>query len=371
MFNYKDYAYGRIGEISSPHGIIETPAFIFCATAGTIKTLPTINLASTTQILLCNTFHLANQANLIHSLGGLHKFISWNKPIITDSGGFQIFSLGYGGVVDEIKGCNRKNIGKVKIKMEGCYFKDPNNGSERFLSPTLSAEIQYKLGVDFAVSFDECTASHVGYQYTEKSTKLSQDWSLASLNHYLQLNPEGKMYGVMQGGIYKNLREASANFLNNNNFFGSCIGGSLGQSTEEMYQIVKFSSSLLNKTRPIHLLGIGRVKDIINLAHCIDSFDCVEPTRIARHGVAFVEIPNKINLNRSNFAKDPNPILMGCKCSSCQNFSRAYIHYLLKNKELVAGQIISQHNIHYMNELMIKIRSIIKSNQNPTILLNN
>jgi queuine tRNA-ribosyltransferase len=362
-FSYTKYKNGRIGKISTLHGEISTPAFIFCGTKGAIKGLDHSEIFDETQILLCNTFHLRDQADKIEKLGGLHKFINWNKPIITDSGGFQIFSLGNGHISDEIKGIKNRKENLVKIFEDGCWFKNPLNGEKNFFSAKISIETQIKLGVDLVVSFDECTTSNSGYEYTKKSLERSHKWEEISLNYFEKNAKDHQMlYGIVQGGIFHDLRDKSINFVNEKNFFGHCIGGSLGKTKEEMYEIVKYVAQKLDQTRPIHLLGIGKPEDIFHLAPFIDTFDCVEPTRIARHGNSLIK-KGKLNMKNSKFAFDSKPLDENCLCSTCKNFSRAYIHYLFKAKEIAGIQLLVRHNIHFMNTFMKELREAIANNE--------
>lgn len=361
-FFYKNYKDGRLGLIKTKHGNIETPFFIFCATKGAIKGLDHSLIYDDTQIILSNTFHLHDQSEKIEKLGGIHKFINWNKPILTDSGGFQIFSLGNGFIADEIKGIRRGKTNFVKVLEEGCRFKNPKNGDIVFLTPERSIQIQIQLGVDFVVAFDECTTSHAGYEYTKKSMKRSHRWEEISLDYFKKNKKEHQnIYGIIQGGIYEDLRNESIEFVNNSDFFGIAIGGSLGKTKEEMYEVVKFTSEKIKKDRPVHLLGIGKIEDIINLAPYVDSFDCVEPTRIARHGTAILP-KNKINLLNKKFSEDFTPICSECLCNTCKNYSKAYIHYLFKAKEMMGIQLLVQHNIFTMNQLMRDIREGLKTN---------
>ena len=368
----------RTGKLITPHGKINTPAFIFCATKGALKASST-NLAkeNNTQIILSNTYHLMLQpgGELISNHGGLHKFLNWNGPMLTDSGGFQIFSLGHGSVADEIKG--RTNTKRIKtllsISEEGSLFKSYLDGSLKLLSPEKSIEIQRDIGADLILVFDECTPFHVNKTYTESSMRRSHRWAIRSLNRFnssIKYKPaygsagEQKLYGIVQGGIYEDLREESIDFnLNKINTFGIAIGGSLGSSKEEMYKVVKFTAPKLGSKHPIHLLGIGDPNDIWELVkNGIDTFDCVSPTRLARHGSALIKGKlGKKNIKNKEFSEDLTPIDINCSCSTCKNYSTAYLHHLFKAGELLGLQLITAHNIYFMNELMRKIRDSIKN----------
>lgn len=360
---------GRLGIIHTPHGDVKTPAFIFCGTKGSVKGISPYQLNElNTQIILSNTYHLFVYPGSEHIKrhGGLHKFIGWNKPMFSDSGGFQIFSLGNGSVADEIKG-KRSGVSTLsKITEEGAIFRSYWDGSKQLLTPEISIQVQRNIGTDLIVALDECTPYHSDRRYTEKSMYRSHRWELRSLNEF-ESHDDGSqaLYGIVQGGVHPDFRKVSAEFVSEHNFFAAAIGGTLGASKEQMYEVVGMAMDNLIKTRPIHLLGIGGICDIFNGVRMgIDTFDCVHPTRIARHGGALVkreyrddERREHINLKRSEYANDDNPIEKDCNCPTCRLFSRAYLHYLLKVNELLALQAIAMHNIYFMNQLMSEIRS--------------
>jgi queuine tRNA-ribosyltransferase len=364
----------RAGLLESPHGTVETPAFIFCATKGAIKGLmPSQMIQEGTQFVLSNTYHLmlSPGAEHIEKMGGLHKFMGWNGPLLTDSGGFQIFSLGHGSVAAEIKGKRNSNRPKtlLKITEDGAEFRSYLNGDKYFLTPERSVDVQRRLGVDFIVMLDECTPFNVDKAYTAESMRMSHRWGLRSLKEFhLKDNGTQKMYGIVQGGIYSDLRVESCKFINDHDFFGIAVGGSLGQTKEQMHEVVGISMDMLTKDRPVHLLGIGGISDIFNgVAYGIDTFDCVHPTRLARHGGALVKkkynvnsTKEHLNLNNATYKEDENALEPDCNCSTCTTFSRAYIHYLLKAKELLAMQLLTIHNVSFMNRLMLAIRNAIK-----------
>lgn len=371
---HKQSGSARVGTIRTPHGDIETPAFIFCATKAAIKAadIERINEAGT-QIILSNTYHLMLQPgeDTVAKLGGLHKMMGWNKPMLTDSGGYQIFSLGHGSVSDEIKGIRSKQKTLIKINEDGAIFRSYINGKIYFLTPEKSIQIQQKLGADLIVVLDECTPFHVSKEYTEKSMLMSHKWAERCLTELEKSNcSKQALYGISQGGIYQDLRRESCDFINSLPFFGQAIGGSLGQSKQQMYDVVSFTIEHLKKDRPTHLLGIGGIVDIfhgVNLG--IDTVDCVHPTRLARHGGALVKIKNRnslssqckehINLRNQQFELDENPIESDCSCFTCQRHSKAYIHHLLKARELLAYTLITIHNVFFMNKLMEAIRQAI------------
>lgn len=370
---------GRRGCLQTPHGSIETPAFIFCATKASIKGLTPDNMRQAhTQIILSNTYHLMLQpgSKIIDRAGGLHKFMGWSGPMLTDSGGFQIFSLGHGSVSSEIKGrrhsSNSKRNSQVKMTEEGAYFRSYRDGSRVCLTPETSIQIQRDLGADLIVVLDECTPYHVEKSYTRASMERSHRWAIRSYEEFSKPHKRSQaLYGIVQGGVYSDLRRESARFIQEQDFFGCAVGGSLGASVAEMHQVVSETLSFVSPSeRPIHLLGIGGIADILHGVTCgIDTFDCVHPTRLGRHGGAlipasqtpslFSEPVNHINLKRSCFAEDFNPIDATCACSTCQSFSRAYIHHLLKSHEILGMQALTQHNVWTMNRLMTEIRTAL------------
>lgn len=362
----------RRGRLMTPHGVVETPAFIFCATKAAIKgASPCDMVRENTQIILANTYHLMLQpgSELVAKMGGLHQFMGWNGPMLTDSGGFQIFSLGHGSVAEEVKGRRRSNRAKslVNITEEGAHFKSYLDGKMHMLTPEKSIQIQRDLGADLIVVLDECTPFHVDKSYTEKSMHLSHRWAERSLQEF-EKGPSGvqALYGITQGGVYPDLRRVSADFVNSLPFFGHAVGGSLGQDKTQMAEVVEMAMEPLNPSRPVHLLGIGGISDILyGITQGIDTFDCVHPTRLARHGGALVppslsEGQEHLNLRNARFREDPAPINPACGCQTCQTLSRGYIHHLLKAGELLAMHALTVHNVHFMNHLLADLRKAIE-----------
>ena len=366
----------RTGCITTPHGKIHTPAFIFCATKGVLKSFDVSEAKKIgTQIILSNTYHLMLQpgGKLIADHGGLHEFMNWNGPMLTDSGGFQIFSLGHGSVSDEIKGKKNaiRNKSLLGISEEGALFKSYIDGKNYLLTPEKSIQIQKDLGADLILVFDECTPFNVDKKYTKNAMKRSHRWAYRSLNmHNSKIKyassfgsaGEQKLYGIIQGGIYKDFREESVDFnINKLDVFGIAIGGSLGSSKTEMYNIVDFTANILGIDHPIHLLGIGDPNDIWTLVKSgIDTFDCVSPTRLARHGSALIKSSEgKININNSKYQIDKKPIDINCLCHTCKNFTIAYLHHLFKINEVLGLQLLTIHNVFFMNKLMSFIREAI------------
>lgn len=363
----------RTGLLTTPHGTVETPAFIFCATKAAMKGIAPADMrAANTQIILSNTYHLMLNPGpeRVAKAGGLHQFMGWDGPMFTDSGGFQIFSLGHGSVAEEIKGrrSSRREKSLVKITNEGARFRSYVDGSLHLLTPERSIDIQRKLGADLIVVLDECTPFHVDKKYTERSMHLSHAWALRSYAEFARHN-DGKqaLYGIVQGGIYPDLRKISTDFVNSQDFFAHAVGGSLGADKSQMYDVVAMTMANLAPERPVHLLGIGGISDILTgVEHGIDTFDCVHPTRLARHGGALLRPAlhpvtktsrrEHINLRNQIFQEDFSPLDPECGCSTCQNFTRAYLHYLLKANELLVMQALSIHNVFTMNRLLADIR---------------
>ena len=359
--------------INTPHGCIETPNFIFCATHGAIKgaTMEQIKEAGA-QFVLGNTYHLWLQPgpDVVEKHGGLQRFTGWNGPMLTDSGGFQIFSLGYGGVVDEIKGKKDRSArprSLLKITEDGAFFRSYLDGSLCFLSPERSVMIQQKLGADFILPLDECTPFHMKKEQTAASMLRSHRWEERSVRQFLSnFNNQQRMYGIVQGGVYEDLRRESIDFVNGQPFFAQAIGGSLGGEKQQMYEVVDFTMHHLSKSRPTHLLGIGGLRDILaGVNSGVDTFDCVHPTRIARHGCALIAKPEEefakehINLKNKIYREDFNPIDSQCDCYTCRNFTRSYLHHLFKAKENTGGILLTIHNVHFMMRWMQTIRNVI------------
>lgn len=369
----------RLGIIKTPHGKIYTPAFIFCATKATMRTTTMDYMKNnSTQIVLSNTYHLFLKGrDTIKNLGGLHKAIGWNGPMLTDSGGYQVFAMNHRSVSGDIKG-NRNVSWKPsleKITDKSAKFRCYYTNKLVELTPEESIEVQKDLGADLVVSFDECTSHTISKEDTEKSMNRSHLWEKRSLEHFNKINDGSQaLYGIVQGGVYEDLRKKSCDFINNNNFFGIAVGGCLGDTPQKMHSIVNFCMDNLRKDRPVHLLGIGYLRDIFNgVRQGIDTFDCVHPSRVARHGYAYVKAQylksdsekrtNNINLNRSKYINDNSILEDNCKCSTCRiGITKSYIHLLIKENELMAYTLITNHNVYFMNKLMDDIRLGILNN---------
>jgi len=361
----------RLGRIGTPHGSIETPNYIFCGTKASIKNLSPYQMREVgTDIILANTYHLMIQpgAELVQKMGGLHKFMNWSGPMLTDSGGFQVFSMGEGTSADEIKGrggvSSQRKQGLIELTEEGARFRSYKNGEELKLNPEISMDLQRKLGADLIVQMDECPPYHVSREYTANSMEMSHRWGDRSLAAFEKSqNGTQELYGVVHGGVYEDLRIARGQRIADRPFFGTAVGGCLGGSEEEMYGILDWVKPHLPTDRPVHFLGIGRIIDVFkSVRYGIDTFDCVIPTRMARHGMALERgNPNeRINLMNTRYKDDPEPLDASLEIPASSEYSKAYLHHLLKAGEMLAFQIISQHNVAVMNRLMREVRQAIK-----------
>jgi queuine tRNA-ribosyltransferase len=366
----------RVGVLKTVHGNLETPAFIFCGTKATVKgVLPSSLIETNTQIILSNTYHLMLQpgSEVIANSGGLQKFTNWNGPMMTDSGGYQIFSLGHGSVSEEIKGKNLtgRNKSLLKITEEGASFKNYLNGDKILLTPEKSIDIQRDLGADLIFVLDECTPYNVDKNYTKKSMHMTHRWAKRCMENFKSDNKKyvaengsagkQKLYGIIQGGVYEDLRKQACEEICSMNFDGLAIGGSLGGTKEQMYEVFDFCSSSIDNSRPVHVLGIGGLDDILEgVSRGFDTFDCVSPTRIARHGVMLSKNKKKgINLNNSSFKNDHSPLDENSEINIGRNYSKAYIHHLFKSNEILGMTILSIYNIWFMNNFLMQIRKSI------------
>ncbi len=359
----------RLGEIHTPHGVVQTPNFIFCGTRATVKTMTPADLVTCgAQIILSNTYHLMIQpgADLVEKMGGLHKFTGWNGPMLTDSGGYQVFAMQHGSVSEDTTGVKRTTTKQslLKITEEGAYFRSYKDGKELFLSPEIAMDIQRKLGADLIVQFDECTAYQDSKEYSALGVERSMRWGDRSLAEFDRTaNGKQAVYGVIQGAHFQDLREMSTDYVNDRDFFGVAIGGSMGKGPEDLDMVTQWCTTRARPDRPRHLLGYGLVRDVFAAVKLgVDTLDCVHPTRLARHGSAIVKGAKgeRINLLNAKYKDDPNPIDPSCTCYG-EQFSRAYIHHLLKSSESVAVQLLTIHNVRTMMRLVEEIRAAIKS----------
>ncbi|MBN2427512.1 MAG: tRNA guanosine(34) transglycosylase Tgt [Deltaproteobacteria bacterium] len=337
----------RLGEIRTRRGLIETPIFMPVGTQGTVKgMLPETLLDLGAQIILGNTYHLYLRPGheLIRQLGGLHTFMNWPRPILTDSGGFQVFSLG--------KLC--------KISEEGVCFQSHLDGSRHNLTPEFSIAVQEALGSDIIMAFDECVPYPSTREYVRDATERSTRWARRSKSAWRQ--EEGSaLFGIVQGGMYEDLRRRSSEDLLSIGFGGYAVGGlSLGEEIVLMYDIMEFSLPLLPEDRPRYIMGVGTPEDLVEgVARGADMFDCVMPTRNARNGVLFTN-SGKISIKQSRYREDPNPLDPECTCYVCRHYSRAYLRHLFQANEILSSVLNTQHNLHYYLDLMKKIRAAIQ-----------
>ncbi|MEO6259075.1 MAG: tRNA guanosine(34) transglycosylase Tgt [Thermoanaerobaculia bacterium] len=342
----------RRGEITTAHGTIQTPVFMPVGTLASVKSLTTEQLTrlgsddAGPEIILNNTYHLMLRpgVELLSQIGGVHRLMGWNRSVLSDSGGFQVFSLA------SIR----------KVREEGVEFRSHLDGSAHFLSPETSIEIQTRMGVDIAMAFDECPASGLSREEVERSLAMTHRWAERS---FRARTGAPALFGIVQGGIYPELRKRSVEEISAIDFEGMAIGGvSVGETKEQMFEVVDFTAPLLPKDRPRYLMGVGTPEDLVNgVAAGIDMFDCVMPTRNARNGTLFTS-SGKISIKNARFAADPGPIDPACGCATCRTVSRAYLRHLYVNSEIAASVYNTIHNVSFYLDLMRGIRQSIASN---------
>ena len=358
----------RVGRIHTPHGIIDTPNFVAVGTNATLKALDTVSAdALDLQLMFCNTYHLMLQpgSQVIKNAGGLHQFMSRKMPLITDSGGFQVFSLMYGGVESELKSSGQKKHDNavLKINEDGVIFRSYRNGDKILLTPETSVQAQKDLGADIIIPLDELPPYHIDKQSLVNSLHRTHRWEKRSLDTHLANINNQAMYAVVHGGVDKTLRTLSCNYLSSLPFDGYAIGGSLGKSRDQMVEMLSYTVPMLPNDKPTHLLGIGDTPSIApSIAHGIDTLDSSHPTKCARHGLLFTfKGPIKIlhSSNRELF----RPIDDSCLCFTCRNYTVAYLHHLFKAREVAAHTLASIHNLHFMVQLMAQYRSSILNNE--------
>ncbi len=363
----------RTGVLRLAHGQVRTPAFVPLATKGVVRGLEPADVAGLGfDMVLGNTFHLflSPGHERVRAFGGLHEFMRWDAPIITDSGGFQVFSMGHGNVADEIKGrasTGADRMGKIiSIEEEGVAFRSYLDGSEQFMGPETSMEIQAALGSDIALVFDECTPFHVTRDYTARSTERTHRWLDRCLAWHAEHGPADQLvYGIVQGGPIEDLRRASTQAVAARDCGGIAIGGSLGEEKAQMYEVVEWAiDEIAGDDRPRHLLGIGDVDDLIRGTELgIDTFDCAMPTRLGRHGMAIVPEPEnrwRVDLAKARWKDSQEPIMDGCPCPACApGYTRGYLHYLVKARELTGMRLLTIHNLAYLQRLMAGLREAI------------
>ena len=377
--NKKGQGLMRAGTISTPHGDIQTPAFVVVGTKATVKAVSPEQVKELgTQVVLANTYHLYLQPGdyRIRDAGGLHKFMNWSGPTMTDSGGFQVFSLGaaYGKNISKITSSNSeplllpeaKEDEVVKIATidhEGVTFKSIIDGSLHYFTPERSIEIQHNIGADIIFAFDECTSPNEPLRYQQEALDRTHRWAKKCLAyHKSKQNSETQaLFGVVQGGRFEELRKESAKVLSEMDFDGYGIGGSFAK--EDMSKAVKWVNDILPEEKPRHLLGIGEPEDLfMAVENGCDLFDCVAPTRVARNGQVYTK-SGKENLLNSKFMEDYTPVDSECACYTCKNYTRAYVAHLFRAKEMFAATLASIHNEHFIVNLVKGMReSILKEN---------
>jgi queuine tRNA-ribosyltransferase len=353
--------HARRGEVSLPHGKVQTPIFMPVGTYGTVKGMTPRDLEEAqAQIILGNTFHLWLRPGLevINQHQGLHDFMGWKKPILTDSGGFQVFSLG----------------ALRKITEEGVAFASPVNGDKLFMSPEISMEIQAELNSDIAMQFDECTPYETnGIPTDEKTVKnsleLSLRWGERSIKRFRDLDTGNALFGIVQGGMFEHLRDVSLDGVSQQDFDGIAIGGlSVGEPKPEFERILSHIGPKLPENKPHYLMGVGTPEDLVlGVSQGIDMFDCVMPTRNARNGWLFTRFGD-LKLRNASFKTDTRPLDPTCTCYTCRNFSRSYLHHLQKANEILGSQLNTIHNIHYYLNLMSEIRDALDQDQFPEFI---
>jgi queuine tRNA-ribosyltransferase len=339
----------RAGKFNTPHGELLTPVFAPVGTLASVKSLTPVHLSDVgASLILANTYHLYLRPgdDLVSEIGGVHKFMNWSGPVLTDSGGFQVFSLAKNRKIDE----------------DGVTFRSHIDGSTHRLTPERTIAIQENLGADIIMAFDEC-AEPYDKDYAQQAMNRTHTWAERCLQ--AKSRSDQALFGILQGGIFEDLREQSAEFIANLGFPGHAIGGlSVGETKDEMHQILEIVDQVLPEDKPRYLMGVGTPEDLINgVARGIDIFDCVLPTRLARHNAAMTRYGDRLNIVNAQYARDPNPIDDHCQCYTCLNFSRAYIRHLIIAKEMLSATLLSIHNLHTLITLMNDIRQAILEDQ--------
>ncbi len=339
----------RRGKLQTKHGIVNTPAFMPVGTCGTVKAMMPESVAATgAEILLGNTYHLMLRpgADLVEKMGGLHKFMHWDKPILTDSGGFQVMSLN----------------GLRKLTEDGVTFSSHIDGKKYFLSPEESMKIQHKLDSNITMCLDECTPFPATYDQAKKSMEMSMRWAKRSKDAFVNREGYG-IFGIQQGSIFQDLRKFSAEKLTEIGFDGYAIGGlAVGEGQEKMFEVLDYAPQMFPDNKPRYLMGVGKPDDIVGaVLRGVDMFDCVMPTRSGRTAQAFTKF-GPINIRNSRHREDYRPVEEGCSCPLCTNYSRAYIHHLQKCNEILAVMLLTWHNIAYYERLMQGLRTAIENN---------
>lgn len=378
---------GRVGILETSHGVIETPSFVTVGTKATVKALTPEQVKTLgSQVVLANTYHLYLQPGdeVLKKAGGLHKFMNWNGPTMTDSGGFQAFSLGaaFGEHVSKIASgesvisrCGVENGGTdsdcalAKIDEDGVTFSSHIDGSKHRFTPEKSIQIQHNIGADMIFAFDECTSPTASYEYQKEAMERTHRWAIRSLSKHRELATQNNaeltrnnaeipsLFGIVQGGRHEDLRKTSAEFISKLDFDGFGIGGSFNK--DDMYTAVGWVNEILPENKPRHLLGIGEPIDFFGgIENGVDLFDCVAPARMARNGTLHT-MNGKINILNAKFKEDFEPIEKSCGCYTCQNYTKAYLSHLFRAKEILASTLATIHNLYFINKLVADIRQSI------------
>ena len=376
----------RLGFLETEHGVVETPCLVPVATQAVIKTLDSKEVEETkSQILISNTFHLHLKPGekFVEKAGKLHKFMNWQKPLMTDSGGYQVFSLGFGmdlGLGSKILSAKVRPRGypgsgvssgwkvikensqpqKIKINYDGVIFRSPINGDELFIGPKESIKIQEKLGADIIFAFDECTAPLADLNYVKKSLEKTHRWAKICLK---AKKTNQALYGIVQGSRFKDLRIESARFIGGLDFEGFGIGGEFGNDKKTMGKMIEWVVNELPEKKPRHLLGVGYLEDMeLIIKSGADTFDCTVPTHYARRGIAFTS-KGKLDMKKLKFLKKNEPLDKNCVCNVCLNYKKNYICHLLKAGELTGMKLLTFHNLYYFNTFVENIRDKIKKGE--------
>ncbi len=358
----------RVGKIHTPHGIIDTPNFVAVGTNAAVKALDSKIIEQLgQQLMFANTYHLMLQPGtpIIKAAGGIHKFMNRTMPIITDSGGFQVFSLMYGGVHNELKskGTKTHDNSVLKINEDGVLFRSYRDGAKVLLTPETSIQAQKDIGADILISFDELPPYHTDPNKLKQSLDRTHRWEIRSLAEHEKNRNNQALYAVIHGGLDQNLRKKSCDFLSSHNFDGFSIGGSLGQNREQMFELLNFLMPHVPTDKPNHLLGIGDLPSIEHIVPLgIDTFDSSHPTKAARHGLLFTPQGNK-RITQSGNANLLRPIQEGCTCYTCTHYTAAYLCHLFKAHELTFYTLATIHNIHFMVNLMKDYREKILNDE--------
>lgn len=363
----------RVGLLKTPHGEVETPSFIPVATRGSLRGLDSIETAELgSQMLICNTYHLhlSPGEKQIKKAGGLHKFMNWERPIMTDSGGFQVFSLGFGrdhGMNKMLKNENEKIVSQdaqpvgVKITEEGVSFRSPVDGSAHFIGPKESIRMQQDIGADIIFAFDECPSPLADVEYMKNSVARTHRWAQICID--TKSSKKQALYGIVQGGGFLDQRLHSAKVIGGMDFEGFGIGGEFGYDKKSLEMVVGATTDVLPKSKPRHLLGVGHPEDFAYIVRAgADTFDCIAPTHYARRGTIFTS-KGRLDIRKPQFMKDQKPLDPNCKCDACKNYSRSFISHLMRNHDLTGMKLATIHNVFYLNKLAADMRKKIRNGE--------